>query len=142
MQRQKEKYCRICGRPITNPKRFYYCGWDCETEMRRRRALAFKGIRVYEPHSIAAELKHGVGYGYLAQAIVNTAIEDIRACSSKEIERYENPAYRTRITGRPYKMMNYFDAKTFLLGERITGITGLDGEAIWKMLLNEKGIEI
>ena len=139
---QKEQYCRICGKPITNPRKFYYCSWECETEIRRRRARAFKAKRIKESHTVAAQLKHGEGYGNLAQAIVNTAIEDIRSCSKKDIQRYENPAYRTRISGRPNKMMNYFDAKAFLLGRRITGITGLDGKGIWYTLMREKGIEI
>ena len=142
------KYCVVCGRPIpfdkyNHTKKRTTCSFDCRMEVKRSRAREYnREHRIREHGTVAAQLKHGVGYGYLAQAIVNTAIEDIRACSKKEIERFENPAYRTRISGRPHKMMNYFDAKAFLLGRRITGITGLDGKGIWDMLMREKGIEI
>ena len=143
----KIKYCVICGKPIPYDAATYYkaktCSFECRVEARRIRAREYnKEHRIREHGTVAAQLKHGVGYGNLAQAIVNTSIEDIRACSKKDIQRYENPAYRTRISGRPNKMMNYFDAKMFLLGERITGITGLDGKGIWDMLMREKGIEI
>lgn len=80
------------------------------------------------------------GYEVLAEAIVNSAIEDIKACSRNEILRYEDIGYRIKMRGLPLKFYYYMDAKTFLLGERITGITELDGKDIYLLLLKEKGL--
>lgn len=96
------------------------------------------------PVKAPSQEKHtnrGTGYDALAQAIVNTAIEDIRACSKKDIRRYEDPEYRARLKHGTRKMVNYFDAKSFLLGDRMTGLSIYDGEEIWEMLMKEKGIE-
>lgn len=81
------------------------------------------------------------GYEVLAEAVVNCAIDDIKACSRNEILRYEDIGYRIRVRGLTQKYYRYMDAKTFLLGQRITGITELDGEAIYKMVLREKGLD-
>ena len=135
---ERERYCRVCGKKITDPRRYFYCGFNCEVEVRRRRARARKMGYKYTNE----DRGHGIGYGALTDAIVNTAIEDIRACSKKDIERYEDPGYRVNRRRQAEKMRNYFDAKSFLLGKRITGLITLSGKGIWKMLMDEKGIGI
>ena len=90
--------------------------------------------------------QHKLGWHALAQAIVCTAIDDIRTCSKSDIMRWERnnidydpEEYKTKC--KKTKRLNYYDAKHFLLGRRVTGITGLDGKEIFKMLMKEKGLE-
>lgn len=81
--------------------------------------------------------KHEDGYISLATAIVSTAIDDIRACSLREIERYEDPAYRAK--GKvPAKCMRYLSAKSFLLSRRFTMFCKWSGKDIYDYLIEEK----
>ena len=144
----KQEYCSICGKRIPDrSKRKIYCSYDCMMEGRRRNSRIWGKQRAeerkYERQIINEAQK--IGWGALAQAIVCTAIDDIRACSPSDIMRYErsDEIYEPESYIRHKKITrrtNYFDAKTFLLGERVHGITGYDGTEIYKLLLTEKGL--
>ena len=141
------KYCEVCGKPIPYNAANYHkaktCSFNCRMEARRKRAREYNWThRIREHGTVAAQYRHGTGWEYLAQAIVNTAIEDIRACSAKDIKHYEDAQYRTRLPRPTAKMYNYFDAKMFLQSQRVSGLTTLNGNEIYKMLLREKGIEL
>jgi len=138
------QYCEICGRIIPqdkyNPER-KTCSFECRQERRRRRACEYMRYhRIKETGTVAAQYKHGTGWNALAEAIVNTAIEDIRRCRGKDIINYNDPFYRAKLKHAPRKMDNYLDARDFLLSKRMTGLSELDGESIFKMLMEEKGI--
>ena len=141
------KYCEICGRRIINAhinngRPRTTCSFECRQEAMRRRARKWKasGKAIKEHGTVAAQHKHGTGWNALAEAIVNTAIEDIRSCRRKDIINYENPYYRAKLKHAPRKMNNYLDARDFLLSKRMTGLSSLDGEGIFQMLMSEKGI--
>lgn len=142
------QYCEICGRPIMNAhlnngKPRTTCSFDCRQEARRRRARKWKasGKSITEHGTVAAQYRHGTGWGALAHAIVQTAVEDIRNCRRQDIINYENPYYRAKLKHAPRKMDNYLDARDFLLSKRMTGLSNLDGKGIFKILMEEKGIE-
>lgn len=134
MKMMTSKYCEICGKPIPLDKYFNkrkVCSFPCRMEAMRRKSRG--DYKRYDPPA---------GYVALADAIVNTAIEDIRILSRNQIKLYENPEYRQRIKDKYGRVRNYLDAKEFLFSQRMAGLTEHDGPAIFKMLMDEKGVEI
>lgn len=143
------KKCFICGREITDKRKKIYCSFECKMEARRRRARLFKQYKNYDIIGDIMNRQHGTGYIALANAIIGTAVEDIRILDKRQIRNFENPAYRARVLsrateGKPGRtvraLKNYMDAKEFLFGRRITGLTEHDGKEIYKLLMREKGI--
>ena len=141
--------CFICGREIKDKRKKIYCSFECKLEARRRRARLFKHYQSYDIIGEIMKRQHGTGYIALANAIIGTAIEDIRILDKRQIRNFENPAYRARVLsrakeGKPGRtvraLKNYMDAKEFLLGRRITGLTEHDGKEIYKLLMREKGL--
>ncbi len=145
----RQEHCSVCGKKIPgNSPRKIYCSFECMMEGRRRKSRIWGRHRAEErkyERQIINEAQN-TGWAALAQSIVCTAIDDIRACSAGDIMRYERTdkgyepeQYVTRL--KITRRTNYFDAKSFLLSERVQGISGHDGKQIYKLLLKEKGLD-
>lgn len=131
----KEKTCAICGKTITRADRRKYCSQACADKGKRAHAREWqRKARIKRKRNTVP--KDGEGYEDLAQAIVLTAIEDIRACRVEDIKRFEDPTGRIRSNSAA--MWKYFDAKSFLLSERMTSLSEASGREILRLLLTEK----
>lgn len=120
------KYCRVCGKEIPEHAKYkLYCSKQCQRE--GEKAAGYGTVKG----------KHKDGYISLATAIIITAIHDIRACSLRDIERYEDPAYMAKGAATA-KCLRYQSAKSFLLSQRFNMFCEWSGKDIYNYLLEEK----
>lgn len=131
----RQKRCRVCGREIPqSSKRRVYCSSECMAEATREKSRIYwhtKG-KYHIPAFGNVSLLHQAGYDGLAATVVQLAIEDIRACSLRDIERYMAKGAATA------KCMRYLSAKSFLLSQRFTMFCEWSGKDIYNYLIEEK----
>lgn len=134
------KYCRVCGKEIPEHVKYkLYCSKQCQREGEKAacREYYHRHVKHMRPRYGTVKGKHEDGYISLATEIICTAIDDIRACSLREIERYEDPAYMAKGAATA-KCMRYLSAKSFLLSQRFTMFCKWSGKDIYNYLIEEK----
>lgn len=134
------KYCRVCGKEIPeHVKDKLYCSKQCQREGEKAagREDYHRKAKHIRPRYGTVKGKTEDGYISLATEIIRTAIDDIRACSLRDIERYEDPAYMAKGAATA-KCLRYLSAKSFLLSQRFKRFCEWSGKDIYNYLLEEK----
>lgn len=131
----RQKRCRVCGKEILEHVKYkLYCSKQCQREGEKSagRDYYHRKVKHMCPRYGTVKGKHEDGYISLATEIIRTAIDDIRACSLRDIERYEAKGAATA------KYMRYLSAKSFLLSQRFTMFCEWNGKDIYNYLIEEK----
>lgn len=134
------KCCRVCGKEIPEHVKYkLYCSKQCQREGEKAavREYYHRKAKHLRPRYGTEKRKHEDGYISLATEIISTAIDDIRACSLRDIERYEDPAYMAKGAATA-KGMRYLSAKIFLLSQRFNMFCEWSGKDIYNYLIEEK----